>query len=53
MTIDDVLVVAPYNAQVNLLKIGPAARGAGRHDRQVPGTGGAVVLVSMTTSSGD
>ena len=38
---DDVLIVAPYNAQVGAIRAPAAARGAGRHGRQVPGPGGA------------
>ncbi len=41
---DDVLVVAPYNAQVALIRAVArgcrARRGPGRHGRQVPGPGG-------------
>ena len=37
----DVLVVAPYNAQVGADREPAAAGGAGRHGRQVPGPGGA------------
>jgi uncharacterized protein len=36
----DVLIVAPYNAQVGTIQRTAAARGAGRHGRQVPGAGG-------------
>ena len=37
---DDVMVVAPYNAQVRLLHGAPAGRRRGRHRRQVPGPRG-------------
>ena len=39
--LDDVLVVAPYNAQVALLARRPAGGGPGRDGRQVPGPAGA------------
>ena len=38
---EDVLVVAPYNAQVGAIAALLAARGARRYGRQVPGAGGA------------
>ena len=39
---DDILVVAPYNAQVAAIRSPTARPGAGRRDRrQVPGSGGA------------
>ncbi len=38
---DDVLIVAPYNAQVGAIKRLLPAGGAGRDRRQVPGPGGA------------
>ncbi len=41
LTWDDVLIVAPYNAQVGAIKRRLATGGAGRHRRQVPGPGGA------------
>ena len=50
---DDVLVVAPYNVQVNLLKgILPVGARVGTVDK-FQGQEAPVVLVSMTTSSGD
>ena len=39
--VGDILVVAPYNAQVRLLHGAAAGRRRGRHRRQVPGPGGA------------
>ena len=41
LTLDDILVVAPYNAQVRCLRAAPARRRARRHRRQVPGPAGA------------
>jgi uncharacterized protein len=53
MTIDNVLVVAPYNAQVNLLKSRlPARARVGTIDK-FQGQEAEAVLVSMTTSSGE
>ena len=53
----DVLVVAPYNAQVVLLRRAPGRRRARRRPRrdrgQVPGRQAPVVFVSMTASSID
>jgi predicted RecB family nuclease len=51
LTLDDILIVAPYNAQVELLKarLPPGAR-VGTVDR-FQGQEAEVVLVSMTTSS--
>ena len=40
MTLDDVLVVAPYNMQVNLLRSMLARWRPGWHGRQIPGPGG-------------
>ena len=44
LTVDDILVVAPYNDQVaaaaDRLDADPATRGAGGHGRQVPGSAG-------------
>jgi uncharacterized protein len=53
LTAADILVVAPYNMQVNLLKrtLGPEAR-VGTVDK-FQGQEAAVVIVSMTTSSGE
>ncbi len=51
-TLDDILVVAPYNAQVNLLRETlPDGARVGTIDK-FQGQEAAVVLVSMTTSSG-
>ncbi|HEY6511330.1 MAG TPA: C-terminal helicase domain-containing protein, partial [Burkholderiaceae bacterium] len=51
MTADHVLVVAPYNAQVNLLKrLLPAGARVGTVDR-FQGQEAELVIVSMTTSS--
>jgi uncharacterized protein len=53
MTIDNVLVVAPYNAQVNLLKSRlPARARVGTIDK-FQGQEAEADLVSMTTSSGE
>lgn len=53
MTLGDVLVVAPYNAQVNLLRAGlPEGARVGTIDK-FQGQEAQVVIVSMTTSSGD
>ncbi len=53
MTIDNVLVVAPYNAQVNLLKsMLPAGARVGTIDK-FQGQQAEAVIVSMTTSNGD
>jgi len=53
MTIDNVLVVAPYNAQVNLLKSTlPAGARVGTIDK-FQGQEAEAVIVSMTTSNGD
>ncbi|MFC7478464.1 TM0106 family RecB-like putative nuclease [Dankookia sp. GCM10030260] len=53
MTAEDVLVVAPYNVQVNLLRRSlPEGARVGTVDR-FQGQEAPVVLVSMTTSSGD
>ena len=41
ITWDDVLIVAPYNAQVGAIQPAAAAGGTRRHRRQVPGPGGA------------
>ena len=38
---EDVLIVAPYNAQVGAIRRRLPPRGPGRHRRQVPGPGGA------------
>jgi uncharacterized protein len=52
ITLDDILVVAPYNAQVNLLKETlPQGARVGTIDK-FQGQEAAVVLVSMTSSSG-
>jgi uncharacterized protein len=51
MTLDNVLVVAPYNAQVNLLKrVLPAGARVGTVDK-FQGQEAELVIVSMTTSS--
>jgi uncharacterized protein len=51
--IDDILVVSPYNMQVNLLRSSlPAGARVGTVDR-FQGQEAAVVLISMATSSGD
>ena len=53
MTLDDVLVVAPYNAQVNLLKQTlPTGARVGTIDK-FQGQEAQVCIVSMTTSSGE
>ena len=53
MGIDNILVVAPYNQQVNLLKrLLPEGARVGTVDK-FQGQEAEVVLVSMTTSSGD
>lgn len=53
MTLDNILVVAPYNAQVNLLKrVLPEGARVGTVDK-FQGQEAEVVVVSMTTSSGD
>lgn len=53
MTPDDVLVVSPYNMQVDLLRRSlPAGARVGTVDK-FQGQEAAVVLVSMTTSSGE
>jgi superfamily I DNA and/or RNA helicase len=53
MTIDNILVVAPYNAQVNLLKsMLPGGARVGTIDK-FQGQQAEVVLVSMATSNGD
>jgi uncharacterized protein len=52
ITLDDILVVAPYNAQVNLLReLLPCDARIGTIDK-FQGQEAAVVLVSMTSSSG-
>lgn len=52
VTLDDILVVAPYNLQVNLLKEHlPAGTKIGTVDK-FQGQEAAVVIVSMTTSHG-
>ena len=51
--VGDVMVVAPYNAQVNALREALPADVRGRHGGQVPGAGGDVVLFSMASSSGE
>jgi predicted RecB family nuclease len=52
-TMDDVMVVAPYNAQVNLLRTKlPAGARVGTIDK-FQGQEAAAVIVSMTTSSGE
>jgi uncharacterized protein len=51
--VDDILVVAPYNMQVNLLRSSlPNGARVGTVDR-FQGQEAAVVLISMATSSGD
>ena len=51
--VDDILVVSPYNMQVELLKATlPAGARAGTVDK-FQGQEAAIVLVSMATSSGD
>jgi len=51
--VNDILVVSPYNMQVNLLQsVLPAGARVGTVDK-FQGQEAAVVLVSMTTSSGD
>jgi hypothetical protein len=53
MTVDNILVVAPYNAQVNLLKsILPKDARVGTIDK-FQGQEAEAVIVSMTTSSGE
>lgn len=53
MTPDDILVVAPYNLQVNLLQEKlPAGARVGTVDK-FQGQEAAVVLISLATSSGD
>ena|SRR5690349_14129507 len=53
MGIDDILVVSPYNMQVNLLRNRlPEGARIGTVDR-FQGQESAVVLISMATSSGD
>lgn len=53
MTLDDILVVAPYNMQVNLLKkVLPEGARVGTVDK-FQGQEAEVVIVSMATSSGD
>jgi len=53
MTVDNVLVVAPYNAQVNLLKSRlPQGARVGTIDK-FQGQEAEAVIVSMTTSSGE
>jgi predicted RecB family nuclease len=53
MEIDDILVVTPYNMQVNLLKtMLPAGARVGTVDK-IQGQQAVVVLISMATSSGD
>ena len=53
MTLDDALVVAPYNMQVNLLRsILPGGARVGTVDK-FQGQEAEVVIVSMTTSGGD
>ena len=50
---DDILVVSPYNMQVNLLQsVLPAGARVGTVDK-FQGQEAAVVLISMATSSGD
>jgi uncharacterized protein len=52
ITLDDILVVAPYNLQVNLLKqLLPQGAQVGTVDK-FQGQEAAVVIVSMTTSKG-
>ena len=51
--VDDILVVSPYNMQVNLLQSAlPAGARVGTVDK-FQGQEAAVVLISMATSSGD
>lgn len=51
--LENILVVAPYNVQVNLLKrVLPAGSRVGTVDK-FQGQEAEVVIVSMTTSSGD
>jgi AAA domain len=51
--LDDILVVSPYNMQVNLLRSGlPTGALVGTVDK-FQGQEAAVVLISMATSSGD
>jgi uncharacterized protein len=53
MTLNDILVVAPYNMQVNLLKqVLPAGTRVGTVDK-FQGQEAEAVIVSMTTSSGE
>ena len=53
MALDDVLIVAPYNMQVNLLRsILPGGARVGTVDK-FQGQEAEVVIVSMTTSGGD
>ena len=53
MTLDEILVVAPYNMQVNLLRqVLPAGARVGTVDK-FQGQQAQVVIFSMTTSSGD
>jgi uncharacterized protein len=53
ITLDDILVVAPYNMQVNLLKQAlPEKTRVGTVDK-FQGQEAEVVIVSMTTSSGE
>ena len=53
ITLDDILVVAPYNMQVNLLrKTLPEGARVGTVDK-FQGQEAEVVIVSMATSSGD
>jgi len=53
LTLDNILVVAPYNMQVNLLKqVLPQGTRVGTVDK-FQGQEAEVVIISMTTSSGD
>lgn len=53
MAIDNILVVAPYNAQVNLLKsVLPQGARVGTIDK-FQGQEAQIVLISMATSSGE
>jgi len=53
LTFKNILVVAPYNMQVNLLKrVLPKEARVGTVDK-FQGQEGEVVIISMTTSSGD
>lgn len=53
LTLEDILIVAPYNAQVNALKRSlPAGTRIGTVDK-FQGQEAPVCMVSMTTSSGD